>query len=635
MVAIRRPLLLIVGLAALLGAGPLWPWLDLPMRLLLPTALLYGALCEGKGLAPPPSRLATVVALAGFAWYALRFSRTEIVAPAVHLLAVLLALRLVTEKSARNLLQLLVLAILALAASSLYSLSSAFLVFLCLEVVCVALGLVLLSFCSEDPLTTLDRPAFRRLLGVGLALPLVSLLLVPPLFLILPRTQTPLWRVLNQAGSAVSGATDRIEPGAISALAKSQRLILRAEGPALSNADLYWRTLVLNTPDGKAWVRRPPPEKAYLPPTGMPAVLQRLYVEPAADRFIPILDAPVDFTGVRAGLSADGLLIAQRPIVQRLTLQVTSSTGARLRLPPSADAGFYLTLPTTISPRLRATAETLRAGGQNARDRLALAERFLLGQGLTYSQTDLPGGQDALDDFLFVKKSGYCEHFATAFTVLLRLAGVPSRLVGGYYGGDYNDLGGYYVVREAMAHVWVEALLDGRWERFDPTQLARNSALVGGGAGIRLQGLRQWLDAANYYWNRTVINYDLAQQIAWLRQTETHTRNWRVAFNVRQLLRQLLIPALLLSLGVGLFFLLRRSPLERLLRRFYRLLRRHGIEPEEHLGLQALAERYPHPAAQEFAALYNAIIFSDRTPQRAELRQLRALLRRCAQSSRP
>lgn len=625
---IRRLLLIVTALAALVGAAPLWFWLDAPLRIVLPLAFLLGLWGDRHGrvlLAPRP---ATLLIVGAFLWYAAQISRSDIVAPATNLLALLLALRLLTEKSGRHLLQIFILALLALAASSLYSLSSAFLLFLILEVLAISFGLFLLCYAEADPTAQLDRRTLRAVLAIGLGLPLVSLLFVPLFFFILPRTQFPLWNFLNQPQGTTSGLSDHVEPGTVSALADSRRIMLRVESLQQPRNELYWRVIVLNTPEEKAWVRRPPPAEEVNLVVGKNRVEQRLYIEPTGERFLPTLDTVAEWSGIRAERTPDGLLLAQSPLNQRRLVQATSGSGGLLRSSKPFPPDFYLTLPVGGTPRLRSAVAALLKEGDDARRRIAAIEGFFLQQGLTYSLTNLPGGAQPLDDFLFEKKSGYCEHFAVSFATMLRLAQVPARLVGGYYGGEYSELGGYYLVSEDRAHLWVEALVDGYWERIDPTLLARNAERVGNVQRPRMRGLSQWIDAFNYYWNRTIISYDLSQQIDWLRRTGSATRRWDFAAIFKSAIPFILGPAVVMALAWLLIPRLRRTPEERLLRRFLRRLRREQIATEElSLGVQTLAERSRYPAARTFAARYNAIVFSGRRMSTMEVRELKELLR--------
>jgi transglutaminase-like putative cysteine protease len=615
-------------LAALVGVAPLWPWLDLPLRLLLPLAFLLGLWSDQRGRVLLPARPATLLIVAAFFWYAVQISRSDIVAPATNLLALLLALRLLTEKSSRHLLQIFILSLLALAASSLYSLSSTFLLFLILEVLAIAFGLFLLCYADAEPQACLDRRPLRAVFAIGLGLPLVSLLFVPLLFFILPRTQLPLWNFLNQPQGASSGISDSVEPGTVSALAQSRRIVLRVEASPQPRNELYWRVIVLNTPEGKAWVRHPPPDAEMNLPESQNGIEQRLYIEPTGERFLPALDPVVQWRGIRAERTADGLLVAQRPLNQRSMVQATSGRGGRLRSGKPFPTEFYLTLPAGVTPRLRDTVDALIKEGDDARRRITALEGFFLQQELNYSLTSLPSGEHPLEDFLFEKKSGYCEHFAVAFATLLRLAKVPARLVGGYYGGEYSEIGGYYLVSEDRAHLWVEALVDGYWERLDPTRLARNAESVGNVQPQRMRGFSQWVDAFNYYWNRTVISYDLSQQLDWLRSTGRATRRWDFAAIFKQALPIVVAPMVILVLLWLLLPRLRRSPEERLLRRFLRQLRKEEIATDDSsLGLLTLAERSRHPVARIFAARYNALIFSRHRASAAEIRELKGLLR--------
>src|SRR5207237_9715550 len=79
-------------------------------------------------------------------------------------------------------------------------------------------------------------------------------------------------------------------------------------------------------------------------------------------------------------------------------------------------------------------------------------------------------GADAVDDFVFDTRAGFCGHYASAFVTLMRAAHVPARVVTGYLGGEWNPIGGYFVVRQSDAHAWAEVWLQDRgWTRVGPT----------------------------------------------------------------------------------------------------------------------------------------------------------------------
>jgi protein-glutamine gamma-glutamyltransferase len=135
--------------------------------------------------------------------------------------------------------------------------------------------------------------------------------------------------------------------------------------------------------------------------------------------------------------------------------------------------------------------------------------------------------RDPLSDFLFVRKEGYCEYFASAMAVMLRAQGIPSRVATGFQSGYFNDVSGLYVVRASDAHAWVEAWIDGapgdstggRWVTFDPTPPAAATR-----AGL-LSRLNMYLDAADHAWQEWVVSYDLTHQVAMAARFEAALRN--------------------------------------------------------------------------------------------------------------
>jgi transglutaminase-like putative cysteine protease len=399
---------------------------------------------------------------------------------------------------------------------------------------------------------------------------------------------------------------------------------------ALPPEDLYWRGIVLNVPEGNTWVRQPPPAGERFRLQGGRNVDQTIYPEPRSDRYLFALDPPLRLEGIRGRDSADLVHTAWRNLDRRISYRAISMTGAALVAIGPVDRAFYLRVPAELSPGLRAKAAELAAGPTDPAGSIARTEAFFRAQQLVYATEDLPGPSAPIDDFLFDKKRGYCEFFASAFALLLRLEGVPARLVGGYHGGQFNELGGYYAITEDLAHVWVEALVGDHWQRFDPSRLAQNAASAL--HGPRAQGLswaRRLIDLVDYAWNQAVITYDLGRQLELLRSAGGSMRTVRAELPAVQTLALLAAGLVTAVVAVLLVRHLRTPAEQRLIRRYLRLVRRRYGRDEvtPATGLTALAERLDDPHCREFARIFGGAIYRDRRLTSVERRRLEELLR--------
>lgn len=631
MVTIKSLLDLLAAVTAGLSLATVAPFLDRPLLLLAIGAVAGGWWCDRRGhylLTPLP---ATLVALLGLAYYALQLTRAEVATPVVQALVVLLAVRLLAAKQARDYLQIFVLALFILAGSSLLSLEAGFLLYLVLLVFAVTVSLVLLTVFVTDPRLGLPRRDLWRLVRVALIMPVASLVLMLGFFVILPRTGQPLWNFLNPASRAVAGLAESISPGSFAQLSTVRSLAFRAEGPELPPDERYWRVLVLNQPQGSQWVRGEPPAEGAARVVGGRPVSLIVYPEARADRYLVTLDRPHQVSGVRSQQSPDQVFRTGVPSGQHFRFAVQASSGADLRISNQSARDFYLVVPERISARTAAAAAQVAASGPGSAERLAALATFFRDRRLVYAQDDLPGGPDPVDTFLFEKRRGYCEFFAAAYVTLARLAGLPARLVGGYYGGEYNALGGYYLVTDDTAHVWVEVLNDeGVWQRVDPSQWASNAGTALGTARLAGLGpLQQLTDTLSYYWVQAVVVFDLNQQLALWRAARNAWRDWHLADLWRW--GGLLVGVGVGALGVALLTLRRRRPgrQARLLAALLaRARKRLGRETAlESLGLSELAERLDSDPCREFARIYQGAVFRDRALTATEFRRLQALLR--------
>jgi transglutaminase-like putative cysteine protease len=397
--------------------------------------------------------------------------------------------------------------------------------------VVAALGLVAGLLATQTPDAVLAGGPAGNLAPAGLllveALPLAILL-----FVLFPRIHGPLWG-LPQQTAARSGLSDQMSPGDISQLILSDELAFRAEFPDTrqDSSLLYWRGPVLWDYNGRAWRTTRPLEQTGLNATGMgKPVRYILTLEPHRQSWLYLLGLPERLPDIPSRLGPDLQWLAKEPVTQRQRYEVQAFLD--YRLDPELDARARtrtLALPADINPRAR---ELARGWRQTAKDDAGVVEQALAlfrREAFYYTLSPPPLGESAVDDFLFATRRGFCEHYASAFTFLMRAAGVPARVVTGYQGGEYNQFGDYWIVRGRDAHAWAEIWLAGRgWARVDPTAaVAPNRIERGIGAalpaaerpgalidleGVWLSPLRLGWDVLNNRWNQWVLGYNQERQ---------------------------------------------------------------------------------------------------------------------------
>ena len=631
MVSIKSLIAVLSYAIALCGLLPLFPWLESAPRMLLAAGFAAGIWQDRRGGWPFKNWMFNSAIVPVFLYYAVQVSRSNPVQPVVSVLAIMLAARLAGVKNSRHYLQISALSLFCLASSSLFDLSPLFLLYLTLMLLLVVVSLVLLTFYSQDSQLLLPPTDLRRVLSAGVLMPLVSLPLVIFFFPLLPRTHMPLWNFLAVPAARTSGFSDKVEPGGSPTAGTSRTLAFRAELPLQPRQLLYWRGTVFNRIEGRRWVRTVPPAENSI--TAGQRVSQTIYPEPGASGSLLALDVPVSLSLQRSRRLPDAVFEYQGPAGRRFSYTAESVTTGKLSTTAEINRPFYLRLPEHVPERIRQLAESIRRQENSDSGRLALVESFFRNGGFRYSMTGLPTGADALERFLFEGRQGHCEFFASSSALILRAAGVPARLVGGYLGGEYNQLGGYYLVTEEMAHVWVEVHIAGQgWLRMDPSSFAQNAAAVWAPSRKNLLlKIRMTLDSLDHSWNRAVITYDFERQAAAVRTAATRLQGGEAG----RLLKAL-APWLWCTLGVGAVFVLmfNRSRFfpsreERVLRRFYRRVRRDcALEFERgRVGLFELAGRSHNPALHEFATLYAGAVYRDRRLTDTEYLRLKQIVR--------
>ena len=369
------------------------------------------------------------------------------------------------------------------------------------------------------------------------------------LFVVFPRLAGPLWG-LPTDGATTSGLSDRMSPGSISQISMSDAVAFRVDfdSSVPTSAQRYWRGPVMSRFDGRMWTLAERREGRIARPAGGREIAYTVTLEPHGKAWLFALDLPsgvpttdedLDGNGRStefATLTRDQQLFARTPVTQPLRYRQRSvlsnaypaGTGSAL----AVDRAENLDLPGNSrneNPRTLEFARELRAQHPDDADYAFSVLRWFRAQPFFYTLSPpLLGGPNPVDAFLFDSRRGFCEHYASAFVVLLRAAGIPARVVTGYQGGEINPSGGYLIVRQSDAHAWAEALIGGQWRRFDPTGAVAPTRIEQGLGGAlpasefvplmaRLdqgwfKGIQLTWDAFNHDWRRRVVGFNYDRQ---------------------------------------------------------------------------------------------------------------------------
>lgn len=444
----------------------------------------------------------------------------------VELLAALLGLKLLEMRGARDYYVVTFLCYFLVVTNFFYS-----------QTMTTALYMLFVVIVVTAVLVQFNRPVAHRrpvgMLRIAGLMTAQSLPLMLVAFLLFPRLPGPLWGLPQDAFDAVSGLSEDMTVGEIARLGLSDEIAFRVEfhGAEPRTESLYWRGPVLWNTTGRTWLAG----KIGDGPVGQTEALGPRYrytvtLEPHSKRWLMGLDLVVT-AGEEGRRTADHRLIAKRRVTRRIRYDLVSATDYRSTTLTAEERAAALRLPPGWHPRARELAETWSATAAQPMDVVSRALGYFGANPFVYSLTPprLPG--DSVDDFLLQTREGFCEHYASAFVVLMRAAGIPARVVTGYQGGEYNSVGNYLVVRQRDAHAWAEIYLEGDgWVRVDPTAVVAPERLSLGigdvlprrtglsalaentGAGAFWQRMRDSLDAITYGWNQWVLGYSPQRQ---------------------------------------------------------------------------------------------------------------------------
>lgn len=442
--------------------------------------------------------------------------------------------------------------------------------------VIVGTSVTLLAFIALNDDSNTRGDGRLRTLGI-LGLSALPLLIV--LFLFFPRLP-PLWSVQLSSTQATTGVSDSMSPGDFASLSQSTELAFRVEftGTQPAQSQLYWRGLVFSDFDGVTWRRHEDVQQwQWEPERQTPKWIEQslataadkvklapnsyeIILEPTQREWLFGLDYPF---AQRQGISltTNFTLVKSQPVSEQLRYEVLRY--APMQIDPilsDSDRRLNLALPDKGNARTRKLAEQLyQQSGSDPMRYMQAIERWINQSQFRYTLSPPRLAEDRIDGFLFDTKAGFCEHYSSSFSFMMRAANIPARVVAGYQGGELSRGGSVWEVRQRDAHAWTEVWLKGQgWVRVDPTAFVaperveqgmdaltqtQGAALFGEGAGAQmsyqqyqmLQAFRRFSDQASYYWQKDVVGYDqdkqagsllkwfnissITQQIIWLAGT--------------------------------------------------------------------------------------------------------------------
>jgi transglutaminase-like putative cysteine protease len=523
-----------------------------------------------------PTWLSTILMLSLCVWAWVHYGTLLGQEPAVSLMLLMAALKTFEMRAIRDCIALIMLCFFGTVSIALYDQSLT----ITLMVMLIFMSLLaMLAWChmtvSVESTTSVIRQQLKSAYGQALQLSVLAIPLMVTLFVLFPRLDHPLWGFGRQSRvqQAVTGLSQDMRPGQVSDLVKSSEIALRAKfnGAVPPLRQMYWRAGVLGHFDGSTWrqtyvdMAQRDIEMQFFNAT--PAYTYQVTQEPADHQWLLLLEMPMSLPtlkGINVRVQPDFQLLLPQPLTERLRFDATLQT--RYRFNPQESRLVlqrFVELPPSYNPKtLTLTAEwaqqfavqqhqraTPMTEAQVTQHWVSHVMNYFHTQGFQYSTTPPLLQQHSVDDFLFRTKTGFCEHYAQAFVVMMRALDIPARVVTGYLGGEINPTDGFLEVHQYDAHAWAEVWFPHQgWQRVDPTGAVAPERIERGAQAVVAQAsdpvanspvlgsvvdvmtdwfglqqhwvkqLRQQTDALNNQFNQWVLNYRGERQADVLRQ---------------------------------------------------------------------------------------------------------------------
>lgn len=556
--------------------------------LIFAVALITGLILDKKSAQSPVLSPLVIISLVilGIVISLVGIKTENFFSRVLSILLIIISAKLISPKKSRDMLQIYLLNLLVLSAAAVVRWGLEFGLLVIVEAFISVTGLIFIYGSNEQ-----QEVSITQVWHLVRWSSLMALCLVPTtvfFFLILPR---PAGILFGWGGGALpkSGFSDRVTLGAVEQIKIDRSPAfrvkwLRGRPPQRP----LWRGIVYDTYSQGTWEKRYK-RKVDFPKIRAETVQYEILLEPTNSRYLLSLGLPVKIL-LKKAILVSGYTIKVRQDIPRRTLYRVESYSLP-DIPADLLPSFYLGLRKEVKQQLVALAKPLV--GETVLETVKAVESFLKTK-FTYNLSPGKAHGDPVLYFLFTGKKGHCEYFASAMTLLLRTLGIPARIVGGYLGGDWNELGQYYLVRQSDAHAWVEAWIEDRgWVTFDPTpETSVENPLF----RVKIFRLIDLFKVKWYYW---VLGYDTRRQMDLARKTASLFHSIRSsdnkinftlkAPNFKKLIPFLLIVGFILSLKIAWPYLHGRPRTWG--ERFVHVFQRHGYCKKSGETLQEFADR--------------------------------------------
>lgn len=642
--------------AQLLVLGPhisrLPPWLSVSFALVTVWRIM---IYQGRWPLPPPS-IKTLLALGSLVAVYLSYGTLIGLEPTVAIVIIGFYLKLIEINRRRDAYIIIFLGFFVTLTGFLFA-----------QEFTAALYALLPLLLLTTALTALHQHALMTFSVASLKKAAVMLLQSVPmmllLFVVFPRLG-PLWSVPASLNQAKSGVADQMSPGDMSQLARDSALAFRVrfDQAVPDTRTLYWRAVVMTDFDGRRWSVAP----SHSQPIGRQrrselasavnadAISYTVFQEPTFQSWL--FGLPVAVTDQSWILMTDDYRLRTMDVIsEQISYSLKSNRNAPL-LDELTERrrNIYLRLPEGGNPRSRALAQQLLGQSSDTEDFVSRVLSYFREQPFIYTLSPPQLGEDSIDEFLFSTRRGFCGHYASSFTFLMRAAGIPARIVAGYQGGEVNPLTGTVLVHQFDAHAWSEVWTEqGSWQRVDPTAavaperieqgveqaLASEQSFLADSpmSALRyrhikwLNRLRLQLDALNYYWASWVLQYRGDRQLELLQRLLGAVTPGRMALLVVGVGASVLA---LIMLTLGLSSWQRRDPVQACYLKMCRHLASLGYVRQQGEGAIDYAKRLSALKPQWRAHLMSATrayvcLSYERISEQQRSAELRILQREC------